>query len=426
MSKSNDRSNKKTKMIYLDYAASVLANSSSIHSIGIAAKIKLQNSRREVADVLGARPEEIIFTSGGTESNNLAIQGVVFAWHEKNQEKNIEKILPHIITTNIEHPSVLETCKLLEKRKFAQITIVPVETNGIVDPQKIKKEIKKNTILISVMYANNEIGTIQPIKEIAKEIRHYKNNSVKVGPSQNCEGPTFTEFPVFHIDATQAVNYLDLNVERLGVDLLSLSGAKIEEAGRVGALYKKKTVSLANIFGGGDQEMGLRPGTENLPEILKFSTALKTAQNIKEKETKRLAILRDYFFAKVSRVSRIPLGIMPRGILDTRLVINGDLKNRLPNNLNVTFPKIPSDLLVIELSAKGIMASSKSACKSSSAEGSYVIKAIRDMQNLQGKALQDEIGGMRFSLGRDTTKKDIDYTIKVLSKIVNKLEKWYN
>ena len=150
---------------------------------------------------------------------------------------------------------------------------MPVEENGIVDPKKIKKEIKKNTVLVSVMYANNEIGTIQPIKEIAKEIRHYnKINLNKV---------------LFHTDATQAVNYFDLNVEKLGIDMLSLSGAKIENAGRVGVLYKRKSVQLANVFGGGDQEMGLRPGTENLPEIIKFAQALKAAQDIKEKETKR-------------------------------------------------------------------------------------------------------------------------------------------
>ena len=428
MLKSNS-SSKKSKKIYLDYAASVSANPSSIHSVGIDAKIKLQNSRREVADILGARPEEIIFTSGGTESNNLAIQGVVWAWHEKSQEKKLEKILPHIITTNIEHPSVLETCKLLAKRKLAQITIVSVETNGIVDPKKIKKEIKNNTALISVMYANNEIGTIQPIREIAKEIRHYKNLTRLWHPLLNKErvGERCI-FPLFHTDATQAVNYLDLNVERLGVDLLSLSGSKIEGAGRIGILYKKKTIKLASVFGGGDQEMGLRPGTENLPEILKFSVSLKSAQNIKEKEAKRLTILRDYFLNQLQEVSKTVFGIMPKTVFDTdtRLLINGDLKNRLPNNLNVTFPKIPSDLLVIELSAKGIMASSKSACKSSRAEGSYVIKAIRDMQDLQGKALQDEIGGLRFSLGRDTTKKDIDYTIKALFKILNKLKKWYD
>ncbi|OIO29843.1 cysteine desulfurase NifS [Candidatus Nomurabacteria bacterium CG_4_10_14_0_2_um_filter_30_12] len=387
---------KSNKNIYLDYAASVDANPSSVHTLGIKAKKELENARRDVANILSARHQEIIFTSGGTESNNLAIQGVVFVKAfplSLNEREAFTK--PHIITTNIEHPSVLETFRILKKRGLAQISIVPVEKNGIVDPKKIKKEIKKNTILVSVMYANNEIGTIQPIKEIAKEIRHYnKNNRQGLLKNRSC---------LFHTDAVQAVNYLDLNVEKLGVDLLSLSGTKIEGAGRVGILYKRKSVSLSSIFGGGDQEMGLRPGTENLAEIVKFSEALKLIQKNKEKENKRLTKLRDYFIKKLSNFD---------------IIVNGDLKERLPNNINVTFLKIPSDLLVVELSAKGIMASSKSACKSSQKGGSYVIEAINP-------SLNKEIGGVRFSLGKSTTKADIDYTIKALSQILQKLNKWY-
>ena len=402
---------KSNKIIYLDNAAGVSANPSSIHEEGIKAKIKLQNARAEVANILGARPSEIIFTSGGTESNNLAIQGIVNAV-KAGPSPNFGEgpaftKLPHIITTNIEHPSVLETYKMLQKRKLAEISIVPVEKNGIVDPKKIKKEIKKNTVLVSVMYANNEIGTIQPIREIVREIRHYKKIHQK---------KIFGEFllPLFHTDAVQTVNYLDLNVEKLGVDLLSLSGSKIEGAGRIGVLYKKKSVPLVAIFGGGDQEMGLRPGTENLPEILKFSQALKSVQKIKEKETKRLTSLRDYFLKELtSQVSDTCF----TGV--RHLIINGDLKNRLPNNINITFPKIPSDLLVMELSAKGIMASSKSACKSSRKEGSYVIQSIHPESDIK-------IGGLRFSLGKRTTKAHIDYTIKVLSEILQKLKKWYN
>ena len=299
---------------------------------------------------------------------------------------------------------------MLKKRKLAEISIVSVEKNGIVDPKKIKKEIKKNTILVSVIYANNEIGTVQPICEITKEIRHYKKN-LKRSDLKNLERSNFGVFPFFHTDAVQAVNYLDLNVEKLGVDLLSLSGSKIEGAGRVGILYKKKSVPLMAIFGGGDQELGLRPGTENLPEILKFSYALKSVKMIKEKEIKRLRSLQNYFIEKLLKMSR--------SNLDIKMVINGDLKSRLPNNINITFSKIPSDLLVIELSAKGIMVSSKSACKSLRKEGSYVIQAIRPKSDI-------EIGGVRFSLGRQTTKTDIDYTIKVLSEILLKLKKWYN
>ena len=378
---------KSIKNIYLDYAASAMPNPSSIHREGIFVKKKLENARRQVAEILFVRPEEIIFTSGGTEGNNLAIQGIVLASQVKK---------PHIITTNIEHPSVLETCKLLEKRRLTQISIVPVEASGIINPKKIRQAIKENTVLVSVMYANNEIGTIQPIKEIAKEIKNFnKINSKKI---------------LFHTDAVQAVNYLDLNVEKLGVDLLTLSGSKIPGAGRVGVLYKKKTVPLAPIFGGGDQEGGLRPGTENLPEILKFAQAFTAAGKIKDEEAKRLLKLRDYF------VNRLNYSTI---LTNSRIVFNGDLGNRLPNNINITFPKIPSDLLVIELSARGVMCSSKSACKSLQAEGSYVIKALRPDAD-------PEIGGLRFSFGRATKKEDIDYTVQCLTQILTKLKKWYN
>jgi cysteine desulfurase len=290
-----------------------------------------------------------------------------------------------------------------------------------VDPKKIKKEIKKNTVLVSVIYANNEIGTIQPIKEIAKEIKHYKKD-LKRSDLKSSKRSDLDVFPVFHTDAVQAVNYLDLNVEKLGVDLLSLSGSKIEGAGRIGILYKRKNVALVPIFGGGDQEMGLRPGTENLPEILKFSKALKLTQENKEKESKRLTKLRDYFFNKLHH-SNI--------LTNIGMIINGDLENRLPNNINITFSKIPSDLLVLELSAKGIMVSSKSACKSSQKEGSYVINAIRSAeaglpQNSGSWASAEEIGGLRFSFGKNTTKSDIDYTVKILVEILQKLKKWYD
>ncbi|MFA5791508.1 MAG: cysteine desulfurase family protein [Candidatus Paceibacterota bacterium] len=403
MSKSN-LSRRGGDKIYLDYAASVGANPSSIHSFGIDAKRKLSNARMEVAKVLGSRVEEIIFTSGGTESNNLAIQGVINGcWTPEflvsNTQQTRYKFIPHIITTNIEHPSVLETFRLLEKRKLAEISIVHVEANGIIDPRKIKKEIKENTVLVSVMYANNEIGTIQPIKEIAKEIRHFRKQKEKQ-----------KDFPFFHTDAVQAGNYLDLNVDKLGVDLLTLSGSKIEGAGKVGVLYKRRLVPLENVFGGGDQESGLRPGTENLPEILKFSTAIKLAEKIKNKEIKRLTKLRDYFLNKLFHSNVLT---------NFRMIINGSLKDRLPNNVNISFPNIPSDLLVIELSAKGIMVSSKSACKSSKSEGSYVIKAIHPEIN-------SEIGGVRFSFGRNTKKSDIDYVVKTLFQILTKLKKWYN
>ena len=300
---------------------------------------------------------------------------------------------------------------MLEKRKLAEISIVPVESNGIVDPKKIKKEIKKNTVLVSVMYANNEIGTIQPIKEIAKKIRHYRKRRdltplplflARRGVGERC-------FPLFHTDAVQAVNYLDLNVERLGVDMLSLSGSKLKGAGRVGVLYKRKSVPLAPIFSGGDQEGALRPGTENLPAILKFFTALVKAHKNKEKEAKRLKKIQEYFFYKLEHTDILK---------DVGMFLNGDRQERLPNNVSITLPNIPSDLLVIELSARGIMASAKSACKAGDGKSSHVIKAINPK-------IKDTDGSLRFSLGRKTTKRDIDETVKALSQILKKLKKWY-
>ncbi len=407
MLKSNKKTTKRAKKIYLDYASAVDPNPSSIHDLGLEAKKKLELARREVAKVLNARPEEIIFTSTGTESNNLAISGIVGARGCPTPESRVLDTrggLPHIVTTNIEHPSVLETFRLLEKRGVAEVSIVAVEENGVVDPRKIKKELKENTILVSVMYANNEIGTIQPIEEIAKEIRHFR----KVGKRSNLK-ETFSKsfaFPFFHTDAVQAVNYLDLNVLKLHVDLLTLSGAKISNAGRVAVLYKRNQVPLSPIMGGGDQEGGLRPGTQNVSATTAFAKALIKAEQVKQAESKRLRKLQSYFLKKLKK-------------LDSEIIINGDVASRLPNNVNITFPNIPSDLLVIELSAKGVMVSSKSACQSSDKEGSYVINALRANQN-------KEIGGVRFSMGLKTKKEDIDYTVMVLKEILKKLKKWYH
>ncbi len=375
---------RKIKKIYLDYAGSALfqsANPGAIHEFGLKEKNKLESARKIIANILGARNGEIIFTSGATESNNLAILGLV---------KNFKK--PHIITTNIEHSSVLEVFRYLEKTRQVEVTYIEVEPAGIVDPRKIKKMLKQNTVLVSVQYANNEIGTVQPLQEIAKEIRYFnKINKQKI---------------FFHTDAVQAVNYLPVKVEKLGVDLMSLNGAKIYGPKGIGILYIKKNTPISQIMFGGEQEFGLRPGTENVALAVELAKALENVEKVKEKEIKRLVKLRNYF---ISKLLQMPF----------KIILNGDSKLRLPNNVNITVPKIPSDLLVIELSSKGILISAKSACKSSRGEGSYVIQAIRPETDT-------EIGGLRFSLGRDTTKQDIDYTIKALSKILQKLKKWYN
>ncbi len=356
----------------MDYASGADPNPSAMHALGLEEKKKLERARSKIAGILGARRDEIIFTSGGTESNNLAILGLLKG---------------HVVTTNIEHASVLEASK-----HQSEVTFVEVEQNGIVDPKKIKKAIKKNTVLVSVMYANNEIGTIQPIREIAKEIRHYNK--------------TFSKKIIFHTDAVQAANYLPMNVEKLGVDMMSLNAAKIYGPKGVGVLYKKRNVQLKSIMYGGDQEFGLRPGTENVSGALIMAKVLENTEKIKEKEGKRLTVLRDYFFTKLPKTH-------------FNIQINGDTKNRLPNNVNITIPNIPSDLLVIELSARGIMASVKSACKEGDGKASHVIKSINP-------DTKDTDGSIRFSFGRGTTKKDIDYTVKALGEILTKLKKWYD
>jgi len=402
MPKSNTKLNtsakKNTDKIYLDYASSALAQSANpgaIHSPGVKEKNKLENARAVVAGILNAQADEIIFTSGATESNNLAILGLVQNFLQDHK-------LPHIVTTNIEHASVLEVCKHLEKIKQAKVTYVPVETNGVVDPRKIKKALTKNTVLVSVMYANNEIGTIQPIRDIAKEIRHY--NKINTKKARLAARQVF-----FHTDATQAVNYLPVKAPFLGVDLMSLNSAKIYGPKGVGVLYVKRKTPIEKIMWGGEQERGLRPGTENVLGVLEFTKAFQITEKIKEKEIKRLTELRDYFIDRLRNKKES----------FAELIINGDLKNRLPNNINITIPKIPSDLLVIELSARGIMASSKSACKSGDIQASHVIEAINP------KAKETD-GSLRFSLGRETTRADIDFTVKALSQILIKLKKWYN
>lgn len=389
MPKSNNKTTKIKRKIYLDHASSAIAgasNPSAIHELGVMEKKKLETSRETIAGILNVRHGEVIFTSGATESNNLAILGLL--------QKFRGDFLPHIVTSNIEHVSVLEVCKKLEATKRAEVTYVKVEKTGVVDPRKIKKALKKNTILVSVMYANNEIGTIQPISEIAKEIRHFnKINGTKV---------------YFHTDATQAINYLPIKIPTLGVDLLSFNGAKIYGPKGVGVLYVKSMTPVGPIMFGGNQEMGLRPGTENVAGAVEIAKALQAVEKTKDKESKRLKALRDYF---IKSLSKIPYG--------KNLIINGELENRLPNNVNITVPNIPSDLLVIELSARGIMASAKSACKSGDGKASHVIRAINPN-------IKEEDGSLRFSLGRATSKKDIDESIKSLAKILDKLSNWYH
>ena len=408
-------------------------NPNALYKEGLIARNAVETAREDVAKVLGARAKEIIFTAGGTESDNLAILGVIgsakqnFSSKTKSRENFVPlrtdeegnstgtKILSafgklgHIITTKFEHHAVLNTCKFLETNGF-EVTYLDVGKDGIVNPEDVKKVLKPETILVSIMYANNEIGTVQPIREIAKAIRDFKkkNRIGKLTSLRTDEEGNPTEakfpnsiFPLFHTDACQTPGYLDLNVERLGVDMLTINGSKIYGPKGIGMLYVKNGIKLEPILHGGEQERKLRPGTENVPAIVGLAEALKIAEQDREKESSRLIRLRDYFLNRL-------LGEIPKTVL------NGHPTKRLPNNVNVSILDAEGESIVLYLDEAGVACSTGSACTSENLEPSHVILAI-------GKPHAYAHGAMRFSLGRSTTKKDVDYVMKVLPDIIKKL-----
>ena len=394
-------------------------NPNALYKEGLIARNAVETARGDVAKVLGARAKEIIFTNGGTESDNLAILGVAksggnFVPLRTDEEGNPtgtkipSAFRGHIVTTKFEHHAVLNACKQLEKEGF-EVTYLDVGKDGVVNPEDVKKALKLETILVSIMYANNEIGTIQPIREIAKVIRNFKKNGRgNFVPLRTDEegNPTGTKipssvFPYFHTDACQTPGYLDLNVERLGVDLLTLNGSKIYGPKGVGLLYVKNGIKLKPILYGGEQEKKLRPGTENVPAIVGLAKALKIADKDKDKESARLVKLRDYFIGKL--LSEIP-----------KTVLNGHPTQRLPNNINISILDAEGESIVLYLDEAGIACSTGSACTSESLEPSHVILAI-------DKPHAYAHGAMRFSLGRSTTKKEIDFVMKVLPDIIKKL-----
>ena len=434
---------KPIKRIYLDHAAAApmdkrvkkamepfwtenFGNPNALYKEGLTARNAVETAREDVAKVLGARAKEIIFTAGGTESDNLAIFGVTYAIiggigkltslrtdeegnpteakfsNSSPASQNFALPRPHIITTKFEHHAVLNTCKFLEKQGF-EVTYLDVGKDGVVNPEDVKKALKSETILVSIMYANNEIGTIQPIREIAKVIRDFKKKGGIIGSAkQNFSLPRLNPiFPLFHTDACQVPGYLDLNVERLGVDLMTINGSKIYGPKGIGMLYVKNGIKLEPLLYGGEQEKKLRPGTENVPAIVGLAEALKIADQDREKESARLVKLRDYFTGRI--LNEIP-----------KTVLNGHPAQRLPNNINVSILDAEGESIVLYLDEAGVACSTGSACTSESLEPSHVILAI-------GKPHAYAHGAMRFSLGRSTTKKDIDYVMKVLPDIIKKL-----
>ena len=374
------------KIIYLDHASTtyldprvkkamdpyfenIFGNPGSLHQLGLQTKHAVQESREIIAKQLNCKAEEIIFTSGGTESINLAIKGVA-----------LKKGKGHIITSKIEHPAVLETCKYLERKGFT-VTYLEVNKFGLISLKDLERAIKSNTILISIMYANNEIGTIEPIKEIG---RIAKKNKI-----------------LFHTDACQAAGALDLDVNQLNVDLMTLNGSKIYGPKGIGILYKSQEVRLEPLIHGGGQESRTRSGTENVPGIVGFAKALELAQKEKEKENTRLTELRDYFIQDI--LIKIP-----------KSFLNGHPNKRLPNNANISFLDVEGESIMLYLDDKGIALSTGSACSSTTLEVSHVLDAI-------GLVHDAAHGSIRVSLGKSTTKADLDYTIKEIVKIIKYL-----
>jgi len=346
-------------------------NASTIYSLGIEAKTAMENARENVAKLIGADPEEIIFTSGGTESDNIAIQGIAYKLQNKGK---------HIITSSIEHPAVIETCKGLEKKGF-KITYLPVYENGIIKVNDLKKAITDETILITIMHANNEIGTIQPIAEIGEVA---KKHDIK-----------------FHSDAVQSVGKIPVDVNELNVDLLSLSAHKMYGPKGVGALYIKKGTKLEPILFGGGQENDLNPGTENIPGIVGFGKACEIANLELESNYTYLTNLRDKLI---------------NGVLSSieKSYLNGDRKKRLPGNVNFRFTGIEGESIILMLDMNGIAGSTGSACSSKKLTASHVLKAI-------GLEDVDSHGSLRLTLGVENTEKEVMTVIEAIESIVKTL-----
>ena len=355
----------------LPYFRTAFGNASSIYKLGRDAQHDVEDARAKVAKAIGAEPREIFFTSCGSESDNWAIKGIA-----ENLAKRGKK---HIVTSVFEHHAVLHTCQYLEKKGF-EVTYVPVSDKGLIDPEDVRNAIRDDTALVTIMYANNEIGTIQPIEEIAAVCKEKK--------------------VIFHTDAVQALGHVDIDVKKQGIDMLSLSGHKIHAQKGIGALYVRKGIVLPNLIHGGAQERNKRAGTENVPAIVGLGVAIETAtKNIAE----RNAVI-------VPRRNRLIDGILK--LPYTRL--NGDRDKRLPGNLNISIEGIEGESLLLMLDQYGICASSGSACTSGSLDPSHVLLAI---------GLKHEVahGSLRLSIEENVTDEDVDYILEVIPKIVERL-----
>ena len=361
----------------LPYFSNVYGNPSSFYTVAQSARKAVDDSREIVARTIGARTSEVVFTSGGTESDNTALKGVAFAM------KNLGN---HIITSSIEHHAILHSCHQLEQFGF-DITYLPVDSTGMVDPKDVSNSITDQTVMVSVMLANNEIGTIEPIANIAKEVKYQADRRKQT--------------ILVHTDAVQAAGHIGINVKSLGVDLLSMSSHKFYGPKGVGVLYVKRGTPFEPVFMGGGQERQMRSGTENVPGIVGMAEALRLCEQEMGSESLRIIGLRDKI-----------IGSITEQISGTQL--NGHPTLRLPNNINLSFDGIEGEPILLGLDFAGISVSSGSACSSSSLEPSHVLLAI----GLTADAAQ---GSLRITLGRENSGAEVDYLLKVLPDIINKL-----
>lgn len=418
-----------TKRIYLDYASvtpigksasaevfrvskKYIANPSSIYQEGVKASEFLESCRKRTSSVLEVQGDEIIFTSGGTESNALAIKGALAGFIQKELgdnnkiDRNSDNLtneskispsatVPHIISSTIEHPSIRELLFSLEKSGEIELNLIQPNEDGIIEPAKIAEALKSNTVLVSIMYANNEIGTIMPMAGIAKKLREYKKE----------QGRTEFEMPFFHTDASQAVAYLSMRVPSLHVDLMTMDGGKIYGPRGVGALFVKRIVPFKSITNGGSQESGRRAGTENLPAIAGFALALEKAEKEKEKEFKRIESLRDMLLVNLKSSE-----------IKNRFTINGTMakSERLPNNLNICIPGIDAEFLVLTLDAMGLCVSSVTSCRTLSEDSySYVVNEISGDECSRSS--------LRISLGKYTSKSEAIKAGKMIVEAVRRI-----
>ena len=382
------------KLIYMDYAATTptrqevvntmlpymtthFGNPSSIYTLAQDARNAVDSARKPISQILGSRSSEIVFTSGGTESDNTAIKGVSFA---------MKHLGNHIITSMVEHHAVLHTCQQMEQFGF-DVTYLPVDHNGQVRIEDLENSVTENTILVSIMYANNEIGTIQPIKDMVRTVKNKANELSKT--------------IVFHTDAVQAVGHVDIDVTELGVDMLSMSAHKFYGPRGVGALYVKRGTPFESLLAGGGQERQRRSGTENVPGIVGMAHALQLTHTDRKHESLRISKMRDRVVTELSNSLE-------------NLVFNGHPINRLDNNVSVSFKGVEGEPVLMGLDFAGICASSGSACSSASVEPSHVLLAI-------GRSAEEAQGTLRITLGRDNSEEDIDYLLDVLPNLVNKL-----